>query len=74
MDRVTEGAAEGAVSAGAYCVLCTLPAEKAARGGCRVLRIAFVRCGIAGEDLRLEAVCALRIAFAYCVLRMRRPT
>ena len=74
MDRVTEGAAKGAVSAGAYCVLCTLPAEKAARGGCRVLRIAFVRCGIAGEDLRLEAVCALRIAFAYCVLRMRRPT
>ena len=55
MDRVTEGAAKGAVSAGAYCVLCTFPAEKAARGGCRVLRIAFVCCGIVGDAHELAA-------------------
>ena len=37
MDRVTEGAAEGAVSAGAHCVL-RIVHISTARGGCRVSR------------------------------------
>ena len=48
----------------AYCVMCTFPADKAARGGRRVSRIACAWCGLRA-GVRLEAACALRIAFAY---------